>query len=50
MWDMGIENAANLYGVGKCGQYGKNTHEKPWFGDVAGVVMWDYWTKYNDTP
>ena len=29
---------------------GDNTTEKPWFGDVVGVQIWNYWTKYNGTP
>ena len=45
-----LEDGGNLYGKGMCGLKGDNTTEKPWFGDVVGVQIWNYWTKYNGTP
>ena len=50
MWDMGIEYAADLYGVGKCGELGDNTAEKPPFYDIAGVVKWENHEKYRGVP
>ena len=47
---MGWEKAIDLYGKGKCGQYGDNKAEKPWFGDVVGTTKWEAWEKYKGTP
>ena len=45
MWDMGVEYAVDLYGVGKCGQFGDLTAEKPPFYEPVEVVKWDAWNK-----
>ena len=50
MWDMGVEYAVDLYGVGKCGEFGDNWKEKPPFDEPVEVVKWDAWTKYKGVP
>ena len=47
---MGWDYAIDLFGVGKCGQYGDNTAEKPSFIDVVATIKWDAWSKYNGVP
>ena len=49
-YDYGLDLGLEFYGRGKCGYYGDNTSEKPWFGDVIGGLKWEAWTKYNGTP
>ena len=49
-WDMGWDKAIDLFGKGKCGQFGEQTIEKPSFVDIRGGIEWDAWDKYKGVP
>tara|TARA_B110000285_G_C14953476_1_gene527981 strand:- start:416 stop:571 length:156 start_codon:yes stop_codon:yes gene_type:complete len=47
---MGLDRSSKTFGLGKCGAFGDQSAEKPWFGDIMGVIKWDAWEKYRGVP
>ena len=47
---IGLERGMKLYGLGMCGGNGDNKTEKPWFGDIIGVMKWNAWEKLKGVP
>ena len=41
--DIGLRRGLPLYALGMQGEYGDQTSEKPWFGDIVGTLKWDAW-------
>lgn len=50
VFEMGLDRSSKTFGLGKCGAFGDQSAEKPWFGDIMGVIKWDAWEKYRGVP
>ena len=48
--EIGMKRGLKMYGFGMCGAYGNQTKEKPWFGDIIGVLKWNAWEEMRGAP
>ena len=49
-FEIGLDRGMKLYGLGMCGGEGDIKGEKPWFGDIIGVMKYNAWEKLKGVP